>query len=379
MKKLNTLFMLFVCYMAWSQSWDQSLGVNNKAVRSILPYSTDTILVAAGPWTSGEGIYLSSDQGASFSQFTLNGEVILDLYQVGEVILAGTKDNDLFRADSIDGNWSNIYLNDYSIEDFVFCHDTLFAATYSTSPTPLHYSLDTGLTWSQYGSGTPGAFISIDCNNNRLFTGNPSGGFYADNNTGWSQTSGISALINKVTSIGNDSVLYSSNSSIFLSTNNGNTASSIYFQVTSLNPSQVYYIEDTLFSTHGNLKYSIDFCQSWTDMNLSGQFYDLVKHANKLFVAKNDGLFYLNSSSSAYIDEPNNEIIIYPNPAIDRININGWHEEETDTCIKLYDSQGRLVLSSKESTIDVSSLERGQYLCELSSNSIYKTSIIILN
>ena len=71
------------------------------------------------------------------------------------------------------------------------------------------------------------------------------------------------------------------------------------------------------------------------------------------------------------IEETINDILIYPNPANDLININGINEGE----ISIYNILGEVIYTNEinqvKSKVDVSSLTSGKYFIQVESNGKY--------
>ena len=57
-----------------------------------------------------------------------------------------------------------------------------------------------------------------------------------------------------------------------------------------------------------------------------------------------------------------NELIIYPNPVIDVINIEIDKKNPKDWCFYIVDVNGLIIIKEKRNTIDVSSLSNGNYV-----------------
>ena len=57
-----------------------------------------------------------------------------------------------------------------------------------------------------------------------------------------------------------------------------------------------------------------------------------------------------------------NELIIYPNPVNDVINIEIDKKNPKDWCFYIVDVNGLIIIKEKRNTIDVSSLSNGNYV-----------------
>ena len=94
-KAILILAILQLSFFSQGQVWISSNGIEDKLVRSIVSYSSDTLLAGV----DDAGVYISYDKGINWSQFALDGETIYSLIKINNTILAGTYDNEIYKAD----------------------------------------------------------------------------------------------------------------------------------------------------------------------------------------------------------------------------------------------------------------------------------------
>ncbi len=96
------------------------------------------------------------------------------------------------------------------------------------------------------------------------------------------------------------------------------------------------------------------------------------------YINDSDGFLYSNYNTSGINQTNNLKWSVYPNPAINEINII-FPQDFSNFCCRIYNIRGEIVLKSyNEKKIDVGSLETGVYILELRiNNNVYTCKIII--
>ena len=102
------------------------------------------------------------------------------------------------------------------------------------------------------------------------------------------------------------------------------------------------------------------------------EIYDLMdNYVNQFSTDITPGKIVFDVRFNSGIEETINDILIYPNPANDLININGINEGE----ISIYNILGEVIYTNEinqiKSTVDVSSLTFGKYFIQVESNGKY--------
>lgn len=202
--------------------WEQSNSPYGGDVRCFL--STNNTLFAG---TSGNGIYLSRDNGITWSAINtgLTELYISAIGNIGTTLFAGTWNNGVFRSTDNGLNWSS--LNNKSqpipyVKAFAVIGTTLFAASAYSG---IFRSLDNGTTWQEVNSGLTNKNInSLTVIGTTLFAGTRAGLYRSlDSGATWVAMNGLPDVnINSLTQLG--SILFAATSyRVYRSTDNGET------------------------------------------------------------------------------------------------------------------------------------------------------------
>lgn len=213
---LVILLITVVCRAQWVQV---SNGMGNKTVRS-LAYSGDNIF--AGIYSSTGGVYLSTNNGITWSEPTSVIPYVMSLTTYNNYIFVGSGLNSgIFLSTDNGANWAQTSLNNQNLYSLVSNNNIIFAGTLDNG---LYLSTNQGTSWIQSSLNSRSVY-SIGVYGNNIFAGyGDTNGVYlsTDNGTNWIQTSLNNRLITAL-SVDGKNVFAGTNTSwgIYLSTNNG--------------------------------------------------------------------------------------------------------------------------------------------------------------
>jgi hypothetical protein len=157
-----------------------------------LPGYTVLSLAASGnnilTGTEGNGVFLSTNNGTIWTQTSLNNRTVNSLAINGSNIFAGTNNNfGVYRSTNNGLNWTQTILNNLNIPSLGISGNNIFAGSAGTG---VYLSTNNGLNWTQ----TPfndRVVLSLAVNGNNIFAGTAGQGVYlsTDNGATWTQTS----------------------------------------------------------------------------------------------------------------------------------------------------------------------------------------------
>ncbi len=371
-KAILILAALQLSFFSNGQVWTSSNGIEDKLVRSIISYSSDTLLAGV----DDAGIYISYDKGVNWSQFALDGETVYSLIKIDNTILAGTYDNEIYKATSLSSEWAHISINNLVIESLKIYNDTIFACTWKEDG-GIYFSIDNGELWSKYGSKAITA-LNIDFNpDGRRYVATATGMYYSDYNSGWIKTTGLNSTIRDVDYIGNDSIIYCCDSDgLYLSTDNGVSAQKIE-EFT--DPGMGLYIIDNKYYVLAifDIIYTSDLhAQEWNSTGLNKNAITLLKHEDKLIAGTTSGIFRKKLISNITENHSVCENIkAFPNPTKDLLQIENINSNSF--IIEIMNINGQTAIISNSSIIDVSMLSPGLYFYKIIVDNNIKTGKII--
>lgn len=174
------LFVLALCNIATSQTWEQTNGPNESKILSLAVNSSGDVYAG----TKGEGIYLSTDNGNSWDDMSdelANKYVnIITIHSSGDIFI-GTRDG-IYRSTDEGDSWIENGLKNISVYGIVFKSiDTIFAGTYYGA----YRSFDNGNNWTQINNGVPAdhpADVIAINSTGIIYIGTPKGVFKSTNN-----------------------------------------------------------------------------------------------------------------------------------------------------------------------------------------------------
>lgn len=279
--KLQVLFILLLVSVISNAQWEQmSNGMGDKIVYSL---AVNGNKLFAGTWNAG--VYLSTNNGTSWSQTSFNNRDVRSLAVNGNYVYVGTAIYGIYLSTNNGTNWSQTSLNNQNIWSLAVSGNNIFAGTENNG---VYISTDSGANW------TPTSLInryvhSLAVNGNYIFAGTDFYGVYVSTNNGtnWTQTSLINRWIYSLAANGNNVYAGSHNAGVFLSTDNGSN-----WTQTSLNNLWVYSLAvrgSNIFA--GTISYGVyvsnDNGATWTQRNEglgSSYGYALCTLNNDIFV-----------------------------------------------------------------------------------------------
>jgi hypothetical protein len=178
--------------------------------------------------TINYGVFLSTNNGSSWSQTSLNNQFIYSLAVNGSNVFAGTYGNGVYKSTNNGTTWTQTTLTGKYVPSLLVVGTSIYAGVYYDG---LYVSTNNGTTWTQTSLNS-GDVYSLAVSGSTLFAGKSLTGVYISANGGssWTQTTlnnhSIQSLFVNGTNI--FAGTYSS-AGIYLSTDNGSswTASTI--------------------------------------------------------------------------------------------------------------------------------------------------------
>ncbi|MDQ3019268.1 MAG: hypothetical protein M3R36_01665 [Bacteroidota bacterium] len=317
----STILICILSVHISNAQWEQvSNGMGNKIVYSLAVNGNNLF---AGTWNAG--VYLSTNNGTSWSQTSFNNRDVRSLAVNGNNVYAGTAIYGIYLSTNNGTNWSQTSLNNQNIWSLAVSGNNIFAGTENNG---VYISTDSGANW------TPTSLInryvhSLAVNGNYIFAGTDFYGVYVSTNNGtnWTQTSLINRWIYSLAANGNNVYAGSHNAGVFLSTDNGSN-----WTPTSLNNLWVYSLAvrgSNIFA--GTISYGVyvsnDNGATWTQRNEglgSSYGYALCTLNNDIFVGTYNSVYR----------RPLNEIT--PPPLILNLKalIQGFYDPITNKMVK---------------------------------------------
>ncbi|MBI9033899.1 MAG: T9SS type A sorting domain-containing protein [Bacteroidales bacterium] len=131
---------------------------------------------------------------------------------------------------------------------------------------------------------------------------------------------------------------------------------------------------------NGSILKSLDMGETWTQndfANANDLIYVRVFGNSLAYINDADGTLYSNRNNLSVIENGCDDILVYPNPVSDVLNIS-IPTTITQYKIDLFDLQGKKLLSSNEDKFSVAHLLNGIYILEVKSKQgVYRKKIII--
>jgi photosystem II stability/assembly factor-like uncharacterized protein len=405
MKKLLVVLVMLAAMNASAQWVQMSNGMgNNKSVYSLAINGNN---IYAG---IDSAVYVSTNNGLSWAETSLNNRLVLTFAFSGNNIFAGTRDNGIYKSTNNGINWSQICLNGITVPDIKVIGNNIFAATFGMGD-GLYVSSNNGLNWSLTTLDSISIYYLASTGNN-IFAGTASNGVYlsSNNGTNWSQTTLNNEHVTRLGFIGNN-IFAGSYSGVYISTNNG-----IVWSQTALSNKMVLSLAITGNNIFvGTFQYAQDSGSfyissnngvSWNEnhlgFNAASSVRAILISNNYVFIGTEGNSVWRRSLSELIgIQNLGTEIPSkfslsqnYPNPfnPVTKIRFdvpeNGKLKTENDlTEIRVYDLLGREVAilvneklnpGSYEVTFDGSSLNSGVYFYKLVINGFSETKKMLL-
>jgi hypothetical protein len=214
---LSAIFLILLTFQISIAQWTPDTnGIGRMTERSIA-VSGNNIFTG----TFNAGVYLSTNNGTSWSQTSLNNQFVFSLAVNGSNVFAGTYGNGLFLSTNNGSTWSQPLLNQYVVS-LAVSGNNIFAGVYYNG---VYLSTNNGLTWSQTSLNNFDIY-SLAVSGTNIIAGTALNGVYISTNNGsnWTQTTLNNQTIQSLLVNGNDiyaGTYYSAG--IYKSTNNGAT------------------------------------------------------------------------------------------------------------------------------------------------------------
>jgi len=247
-----------ICEAQWLQV---SNGMGNVNVFS-LAYSGNNIFAG----TMGNGVYLSTNNGISWTLSGLNGQNVRSLAVNGNHIFAGTQQLGVYLSANNGANWTQTQLDNEAVISLCVSGNNIFAGTSNG----VFLSADNGLNWNQ-SSLDNRIVISLAVNGSNVFAATGATGVYlsTDNGKNWTQTSLNNQNVLSLSVNGNNVFAGTGVNGVYLTTNNGTG-----WTQTFLNNQNVYSLAvngNNIFagahSPPASFYVSTDIGVSWTARN----------------------------------------------------------------------------------------------------------------
>ena len=196
-------------------SWTQT-SLNNQSVISLAVNGNN---IFAGTFN---GVYLSTNNGTTWNPTPLNNRIVLSLAINGNDVLAGTANSYGVYISTDNGtNWTQTSLNNRTVYRIAVNGNYIFAGTAFNYG--VYVSTNNGTTWTQTSLNNLSAW-ELAVNGTNVFAGV---GIYqgvyksTDNGTAWNPTSLNNQEMYALTAYGNNIFAGTVDSGVFVSTDNG--------------------------------------------------------------------------------------------------------------------------------------------------------------
>jgi ligand-binding sensor domain-containing protein len=264
--------------------------------------------------TGGEGIYASTDEGLTWSPFTLGlyNPWVQSFLMTPDILYAGTSGGGVFLSPLGEPSWESLNngLLNSNVTSFAASGATLFSGTYGNG---IFSSSDNGTTWSPTGKEIPSPFITaLEKLGSSVFAGTRGMGVFRSSQNGSTWSAANNGLenpyINALT-VGH----FDTNTSLYAATMNG-----IYFsedsgsnwQKFTTGPSgnnilSLIVSNGKIFSgTQGSgVWFSADAGISWNPLNSGLTNLNVLSFAesgNNILAGTEEGLFIFDSATLAW-------------------------------------------------------------------------------
>jgi hypothetical protein len=140
-------------------------------------YSLTSIGNTVFAGTQNEGVYVTTDNGVSWNQTSLNNRSVKSLASNSNFIFAGTQGNGVYVSSDNGSSWVQTSLNNTDMNALALVGNSVFAG--SSAPSNFYVSLNDGSDWILRNEGLGSVLVDAVCTiNNFVFAGTPSNGVY---------------------------------------------------------------------------------------------------------------------------------------------------------------------------------------------------------
>jgi photosystem II stability/assembly factor-like uncharacterized protein len=391
MKKTILLFVTFISMLSFANAQWQQTSLDSGGVASFAV--TGNNIFAA----TSHGVCRSTDNGTNWYIVNTGLPNTNNIYNSPGVIAAsgtnvfvgysfsiGSLKGGVYLSTNNGASWAAKntglpYSNDtyYCIEALAINGSNIFAGTNGQG---IYLSTNNGNSWTAVNNGfSPNLkAMSLAINDSNIFSGTYNDGIYlsTNNGTSWSamNTGLTNSSINSIAFSGTNIFVGSSDDGIFLSTNNGVSWTEADSGITGTNSLGIGALAvngtDIFAGTGAGVFLSSDTGSSWTDVSSGlpyGSVSPLAIIGSNIFAGTSDRGVWKASLNGLGINEINynNNILLYPTPAINNIIIEIPQQE----IIEISNIQGRLIRSLKvignKTSIDVSGFAKGMYFVKV--------------
>lgn len=392
--KVTTLLFFFILLLSAPLSaqnviWQPLTKPGGEILVSFISISKDSLVA-----TTPGGVYISTDEGATWQRFGLKNINTGSIYRHfnGTLYVYGASGNEhvIYKKTNMNSDWEQL---PFVFDGYIHIiegteKDILFASTRSNT----YKSEDLGDTWNVV-SGIGGISSIVELSDGTLFASVEEGysdarGIYRsqDNGETWQQV-GLAGISIPILTKNKEDVLYAGCNTddgyygdevqgLYKSIDNGETWERIdsfyYVYDMIIDDNNVFYMCEFVYNIFGfSYGYWISYDEgfSWSD------YYEGIEYlgAKNLFLAP-DGYLYLYGETLLYrtidpvildiTDVSSLSFTVYPNPFTDRLQIDGLTSNHAT--ISICDIQGREVYrgnyTGNTNTINLSNLLPGVYI-----------------
>ena len=217
MRKLFIILALLIAINANAQ-WVESTGTVSQSTLSMASIGNN---IFAG-MEYQQGVFISTNNGISWTQTSLNNTNVNALATLGNNIFAGTFSSGVLVSTNNGANWTQTSLNTNTIYSLTVTGNTIYAGTNNSS---IYYSTNNGNNWNMIFLANQVVY-SIAFNGGYILAGTAGNGVFVSSNNGetWIQTSLNNKSVHSIIVSGINIFAGTMGSGgVFLSTNNGSS------------------------------------------------------------------------------------------------------------------------------------------------------------
>ena len=345
------------------------------------------------------GVYISTDNGTSWTVTALNNKVVYSLAAIGTIVCAGTGSSGVYYSTNNGSSWTQSTMTTQTVYSLTVNGNIIFAGA---SGNGVYYSTNNGTSWilSSLGSHT---VLSLAASGTNIYAGTSLSGIYRSTNNGanWAQTSMNSSSLKSLAISGSyyfaGAYSLSGSNGFYRSTDGGT------WTLVGLNSINVLALaisgNNIIAGTDNGIYQSTNNGTNWIIKN---QGITTVPHMEAILVANNYIFAGSNGASvwrrllSDFIGIKNistevpSEYSIsqnYPNPFNPTTIIKFKIKDSKFVSLKVYDNLGKEISSlvneklqagTYEATFDASQFPSGVYFYRLNSEGFSETKRMLL-
>lgn len=407
LRSLAAIVLFIASFLAITPSarcqWVQTPGITTVQIHSFALSGTN-LFAGNGSWPSASGVYLSTNDGASWAGVN-NGLTNLEVHALissGANLLAGTAGG-VFRSSDNGASWANIGLPSVTVSVLVSSGTNLFAGSFNyPSHKGIFLSTDNGATWNSANGSTDWSTLGVTAlavsGGNLLagvsFGADGSGGMMrsSDNGGSWSAVTGLPKKgVKSFATIGSNLFAAIYGAGVYLSTDNGGSWTAVNTGMGNVPTPEALAVSGTKLFAGGNsssIYLSTDYGTTWSSVNQGfpdgDQFQSLIVSGTNLFAGTGSGVWKrplseFNSSGVALNNAEQTAITLCPNPTNSIVRVRGIPAGSSIEVINVL-GENIMKLASpgiSECTLDLSRVPAGTYYLRVSSASSSITRMIV--